>query len=274
MKQLAKWGAMHITATRYLITLGSIFLFFYVAFAGFWLQRSMEIEFNNILLFLSIGLIIVSFIRYPFRSRIKALVKEPFGFFWKWKIFDVLLIIAFSLLGLNFGNELEREKISEQPGVEMLIDGISFIPALKVVDIQNNRIKRKGIIKRFIDSMQKKLVNFFVKRFDKIDTEEGLALAGFITLYVALYLILFYILAILSCSIACNGSGAIALVVFILGEVLLFLALYGMIYTTRNWLQRNKEEGPDKRQNNRFSWIASLVVVAVKYLAILIGTNT
>ncbi len=273
MKALARWGARNIPATRYIIILGSIFLFFYVAFAGFWLHRTSPIRFPNLLLLISITLVIISFVGYPYRSKIKALVKEKFGFFWKWKVYDFLLIIAFSLLGLHFGYDLDREPISEQPGVELLIEGLSYIPALKVTDIQNSRIKRKGIIKRFIDKMQQKLVNFFVKRFDNIDSEEMWALTGYIILYVALYLVLFYVLAILSCSIACNGSGTLALIVFILGELLLFFALYGIIYTTRNWLQRNNEGGPDKKANNRFSWIAGLVIVAVKYLSILIATS-
>ena len=271
MIAVSSWAHKNVNLSILIIVLGSILLFFLSVSFSYTFQINDSALLSNLFIVLAITALLIGYLNYPKKSFRKTLNSDIVIFLKKWKVYDMVLLSSFVFMGLHFGYVLKHEKISTYPVTSLVINVSSLNYNLNLINKadDNYTIKKKNRLRRAVDRFQTKVVAYFTKKFRVKDTN-GI-LGGLIVLYSALYLALLFGLGALSCNISCNGSPGLAVMVFVLGQILLFVGLYAAIYTTKNSLEKIND-GFDKKKNRNFSLISTLIVFLGIYLALMISS--
>lgn len=271
MVSISRWAHKHINLSILIIVIGSVLLFFLSVAFSFAFDINDSELISKLFVLLAISVLLIGFLNYPEKSVRKTLNADMKVFLKKWKLFDMILLSSFIFIGLHFGYVLKHEKLSSYPVTSLVISVSSINYSLNLINTvdKDYTTKKKNRLRRAVDRFQMKVVAYFTKKFSGNNTN-GI-LGGLIVLYASLYLALLFGLGALSCNISCNGSPGLAVVVFVLGQLLLFAGLYAAIYGTKNKLEKSNENF-SKKKNQKFSIISTLIVFLGVYLALAISS--
>ncbi len=211
MLTLSLWAKRNPAKSRVIITLCSIL----VAYVG--VQFGIMADARNVLLgnsfvVLSVILFISGAMFYPIKGFYTG---QTLRWFALTRRFGFLLILGSFLLAIFAGNKLPEifpAPVSENAPIIQLV-------ALK--KIEGNKLTKKTTLKDKVSLLvakriQKKFEKWQAKSPDSSKNGGRIAL-GILLLIAAL--VAMYLVAVLSCSLACSGSGGLAWITLILGLV-------------------------------------------------------
>ena len=243
MKQISYWAKKHVWQSRALIVLIYILLNILGIFTGR-LLNDLNIIIPQLYFIACIIFTIILWIWYPEKRYTKTNISGSI-LFYRRKLFDFSLGLITFLMIIYAGNTWQNLFIQSESALASKIIPIpkdsaiynnplikNFITGLKEMDISKlNQREKFRLIKKQIQTIKK---DSETPKSDKVPL---------IILSVLAALALLYILAFLSCSIACAGSEALAIVVALGGTALIIYLLVRMIKRICN--------RPPKKENTK-----------------------
>ena len=269
MKSLSIWASRNIILFRIIIPIGFLILFIFNYFLGMLFQLEWLILREPVVFLTVFVILILSFSLYPSSKRINEQFKSDHLFYFRWKLIDLILILGFCLVsfycGTHSGQVLQKQNSSTITRSTTAEIG-SVIPLNSLEKFEKRKSRSfKDRIASFFNKIGTRMLDFY----HQLSNGKKALFIGLVILFGLLYLGLFYLLAIGACSIACSGYGVLALIVFILGEALLFLGLYYSIFGLKNNMDKKEGEEPDLKKNRKIGLIVTISVLVGKYLTLL-----
>ncbi len=243
MKQISYWAKKHVWQTRALIVVIYILLNILGIFTGK-LLNDLNIIITQPYFIACIIFTIILWIWYPEKRDTKTNITRSI-LYYRRKLFDFSLGFITFLMIIYAGNTWQNlfiqsesalaSKITPMPKDSAIYNNPlikSFITSLKEMDITKlNQKEKLRLIKKQIQTIKK----------DSDTSKSDKTLLIILSVIAALALL--YILAFLSCSIACAGSEALAIVVALGGTALIIYLLVRMIKRISN--------RPPKKENTK-----------------------
>ncbi len=229
MKKISIWAKNHVWQSRMIIIVIYILLNVIGIFTGKWLKE-INIDLPKLYFTATILSTILLWIAYPNKLHTKPSVTSS-AVYVRRKLFDFGLGAVTFLMIIYAGNNWEHLFIkseSAQASKIIRIPGDSAItnhPLFKsfIADIQSKDISKLSQREKI------KIIKQQIKTIKKDDNTSKSNKTLLIVLSVLAALVLLYALAALSCSIACTGSEALAIIIALAGTFLIVFFLVRVI---------------------------------------------
>lgn len=237
MRKLSFWAHRHPWGARFAIV-GSFVLLNLIGILVGLLLKNMNVFLPLSFLLAGAGLYAASFLAYPQKLR------KGLRYYWRRKVFDLGLAASTFLMVIYMGN---------QPG-QLFRYSSPFQTAMASVPYNpGDNLRQKGhkSIRDFSASMKgedgkmlkwkerKKLLKEQIRGIKKSNEFSKKQQIGLIILSVIIAIGLLMLVAALACSIACNGSGVLAVIVGVGGAAVIIILLLSVI---RKLSRKHKEE--------------------------------
>lgn len=274
MRGITRWAASHKIMARWIMVIGFILLFMLTALIGLLVQLSGYNLSTNPMIYIIIALLGIGILAYPSRSAIKRKIRLGKQYFRAWKIYDLTMIIAFTMMSFCVGHQFTQKTIPNYP-IYQVMGAISEAGIhTNVLGIQDTDKGNKIKLFRFFKKLHKHIiqrVKILQEKLNKINNP--FVVIALIILCIILVIILQYALVIIACELACSGQGDAAVIVFFGGSFVVFLVLFLAIRGILAWDSKRANKENNIKSNSKRARIIVFSLILAEFILFLFANK-